>query len=115
MQLLVGASLIDVDFILKDDRALLSGAQKRTWLCSFKFSLSTFCFRGAEVAAHVIFLCIFSSTIPLAPTLQCLLSSSPSVRLPVKIPVKSDKFCGQRGDVPHQAVLRTCLLCCSLR
>lgn len=29
MQLLAGANLIDVDFSLKDDRALFSGAQKR--------------------------------------------------------------------------------------
>jgi preprotein translocase subunit SecY len=29
MQLLAGASLIDVDFSLKEDRALFSGAQKR--------------------------------------------------------------------------------------
>lgn len=30
MQLLAGAQLIDVDFSLKDDRALFGGAQKRT-------------------------------------------------------------------------------------
>jgi protein transport protein SEC61 subunit alpha len=30
MQLLAGAQLIDVDFNLKDDRALFGGAQKRT-------------------------------------------------------------------------------------
>ncbi len=29
MQLLAGANLIDVDFSLKEDRALFSGAQKR--------------------------------------------------------------------------------------
>ena len=29
MQLLAGANLIDVDFALKEDRALFSGAQKR--------------------------------------------------------------------------------------
>ena len=29
MQLLAGANLIDVDFCLKGDRALFSGAQKR--------------------------------------------------------------------------------------
>lgn len=29
MQLLAGAQLIDVDFSLKDDRALFGGAQKR--------------------------------------------------------------------------------------
>jgi protein transport protein SEC61 subunit alpha len=29
MQLLAGASLIDVDFSLKEDRGLFSGAQKR--------------------------------------------------------------------------------------
>jgi protein transport protein SEC61 subunit alpha len=32
MQLLAGANLIDVDFSLKEDRALFSGAQKREWL-----------------------------------------------------------------------------------
>jgi protein transport protein SEC61 subunit alpha len=31
MQLLAGAQLIDVDFSLKDDRALFGGAQKREW------------------------------------------------------------------------------------
>jgi hypothetical protein len=41
MQLLAGANLIDIDFSLKEDRALFSGAQKRTCLCSFVFS--TFC------------------------------------------------------------------------
>lgn len=30
MQLLAGANLIEVDFSLKEDRALFSGAQKRT-------------------------------------------------------------------------------------
>jgi protein transport protein SEC61 subunit alpha len=29
MQLLAGAQLVDVDFSLKDDRALFGGAQKR--------------------------------------------------------------------------------------
>jgi protein transport protein SEC61 subunit alpha len=38
MQLLSGANLIDIDFSLKEDRALFSGAQKRTCLCSFVFS-----------------------------------------------------------------------------
>jgi Plug domain of Sec61p len=38
MQLLAGANLIDIDFSLKEDRALFSGAQKRTWPCSFDFS-----------------------------------------------------------------------------
>jgi preprotein translocase subunit SecY len=40
MQLLAGANLIDIDFSLKEDRALFSGAQKRTCLCSFAFSTS---------------------------------------------------------------------------
>jgi protein transport protein SEC61 subunit alpha len=31
MQLLAGANLVEVDFSLKEDRALFSGAQKRTW------------------------------------------------------------------------------------
>lgn len=30
MQLLAGANLIEIDFTLKEDRALFSGAQKRT-------------------------------------------------------------------------------------
>ena len=38
MQLLAGANLIDVDVSLKEDRALFSGTQKRTCLCSFAFS-----------------------------------------------------------------------------
>ena len=33
MQLLAGANLIEVDFGLKDDRALFSGAQKRESIC----------------------------------------------------------------------------------
>lgn len=32
MQLLAGANLVDVDFSLKDDRVLFSGAQKRACL-----------------------------------------------------------------------------------
>jgi len=32
MQLLAGANLIDVDFSLKEDRALFSGAQNREFL-----------------------------------------------------------------------------------
>jgi protein transport protein SEC61 subunit alpha len=32
MQLLAGANLIEVDFSLKEDRALFSGGQKRAWL-----------------------------------------------------------------------------------
>ena len=31
IQLLAGANLIEVDFSLKEDRALFSGAQKREW------------------------------------------------------------------------------------
>jgi hypothetical protein len=31
MQLLAGANLIEVDFSLKEDRALFGGAQKREW------------------------------------------------------------------------------------
>lgn len=31
MQLLAGANLVDVDFSLKDDRVLFSGAQKRAY------------------------------------------------------------------------------------
>lgn len=31
MQLLAGAQLIEVDFSLKEDRALFGGAQKREW------------------------------------------------------------------------------------
>lgn len=38
MQLLAGTNLIDIDFSLKEDRALFSGAQKCTCLCSFAFS-----------------------------------------------------------------------------
>lgn len=34
MQLLAGAQLIDVDFNLKDDRALFGGAQKRESSCT---------------------------------------------------------------------------------
>ena len=33
MQLLAGANLIDVDFGLKEDRALFGSAQKREFLC----------------------------------------------------------------------------------
>jgi hypothetical protein len=36
MQLLAGANLIDIDFSLKEDRALFSGAQKRACPCSFR-------------------------------------------------------------------------------
>lgn len=38
MQLLAGAQLIDVDFSLKDDRALFGGAQKRepALYCSYQ-------------------------------------------------------------------------------
>lgn len=32
MQLLAGANLVEVDFTLKEDRALFGGAQKRTYL-----------------------------------------------------------------------------------
>jgi hypothetical protein len=42
MQLLAGANLIDVDFSLKEDRALFSGAQKREFLVSFFSSLVSF-------------------------------------------------------------------------
>ena len=37
MQLLAGANLIDVDFSLKEDRGLFSGAQKRE--CTFLYPL----------------------------------------------------------------------------
>lgn len=32
MQLLAGANLVEVDFGLKEDRALFGGAQKRKWI-----------------------------------------------------------------------------------
>lgn len=38
MQLLAGANLIEVDFSLKEDRALFSGAQKRAWQTLFTLS-----------------------------------------------------------------------------
>ena len=38
MQLLAGTNLIDIDFSLKEGRALFSGAQKCTRLRSFAFS-----------------------------------------------------------------------------
>ena len=34
MQLLAGANLVEVDFSLKEDRALFSGAQKRQYLAN---------------------------------------------------------------------------------
>lgn len=37
MQLLAGANLIEVDFGLKDDRALFSGAQKRKFVVQAYF------------------------------------------------------------------------------
>ncbi len=42
MQLLAGANLIDVDFSLKDDRVLFSGAQKRESLPP-SFVLVSYC------------------------------------------------------------------------
>ncbi len=38
MQLLAGANLIDVDFGLKEDRALFSGAQKREFFTCLRVS-----------------------------------------------------------------------------
>jgi protein transport protein SEC61 subunit alpha len=35
MQLLAGANLIDVDFSLKEDRGLFSGAQKRQYIRAY--------------------------------------------------------------------------------
>jgi preprotein translocase subunit SecY len=43
MQLLAGANLIDVDFSLKEDRALFSGAQKREFFVSSFFHHSSRC------------------------------------------------------------------------
>jgi preprotein translocase subunit SecY len=40
MQLLAGANLIEIDFSLKEDRALFSGAQKRTCPVRFVFATS---------------------------------------------------------------------------
>lgn len=40
MQLLAGAQLIDVDFSLKDDRALFGAAQKCTRFCLFPYQAS---------------------------------------------------------------------------
>jgi preprotein translocase subunit SecY len=37
MQLLAGANLIDVDFSLKEDRGLFSGAQKREYTLARRF------------------------------------------------------------------------------
>ena len=44
MQLLAGANLIDVDFSLKEDRALFGGAQKRQYFptsCMLRYSPKT--------------------------------------------------------------------------
>ena len=40
MQLLAGANLIDVDFSLKEDRGLFSGAQKRQCVCIYVTRIS---------------------------------------------------------------------------
>ena len=45
IQLLAGANLIEVDFSLKEDRALFSGAQKReSYICACKVRLC--CMQG---------------------------------------------------------------------
>lgn len=49
MQLLAGANLIEVDFSLKEDRALFSGAQKRECAVSW-------CAAGSIVAQY--FTCV---------------------------------------------------------
>ena len=41
MQLLAGANLVEVDFSLKEDRALFSGAQKRQYRTSPNSAIST--------------------------------------------------------------------------
>ena len=63
MQLLAGANLIEVDFSLKEDRALFGGAQK----CALSFC-DVFAGTAVTDTSHV---CV---------TLQCLRSSSPSDR-----------------------------------
>lgn len=64
MQLLAGANLIDVDFSLKDDRVLFSGAQKREYPSVF---LSLFVFRTAYV--------VLSCTNPSHPLVFALIIS----------------------------------------
>lgn len=51
MQLLAGANLIEIDFSLKEDRALFSGAQKRE--SCFSFGACTQRFAGAEGSGRV--------------------------------------------------------------
>jgi len=53
MQLLAGANLIEVDFSLKEDRALFSGAQKRQFYPALLFFLSSH-------VCHVVFALIIS-------------------------------------------------------
>ncbi|KAH8106601.1 SecY subunit domain-containing protein [Phellopilus nigrolimitatus] len=53
MQLLANANLIDVDFSLKEDRALFCGAQKRNCLCPHRsLRLSLFPWPRCLPAAH---------------------------------------------------------------
>ena len=63
MQLLAGANLIEVDFSLKEDRALFGGAQKRALSCC-----NVFAGTARTDTSHV------------CATIQCLRSSSPSDR-----------------------------------
>ena len=58
MQLLAGANLIDVDFSLKEDRALFSGAQKREFLISYYFHIS-YSFLLAIVLLRLTLFCSF--------------------------------------------------------
>jgi preprotein translocase subunit SecY len=75
MQLLAGANLIDIDFSLKEDRALFSGAQKRTYLCSFV--LSTFC--GSVSTLSSVFAALRSQVTRFTFSLASFLLQFPSI------------------------------------
>jgi protein transport protein SEC61 subunit alpha len=57
MQLLAGANIIEVDYSLKEDRALFGGAQKRKYL-KLEPKIRVFVYTGI-IDSHTPFLCSF--------------------------------------------------------
>lgn len=140
MQLLAGAQLIEVDFSLKDDRALFGSAQKRkwTWRCRLRRTktdcgaqsllLSSLLARlpstsltastaSPRRSVSVSASCSFFSSLPLPSSSSSSMSSSPRATVSARVSRSSSlpTFASRLSGRPSRPTLSTLAVAPSLR
>ncbi|KAI8451715.1 protein transport protein SEC61 subunit alpha [Phakopsora pachyrhizi] len=95
MQLLAGAQLVEVDFTLMKDRALFGGAQKLFFalLISFGLGFGIPLFIATNICESIIWKAFSPTTVNTSRVIYLQ-------GFRVEIPVKSNRFRGQRGTYP---------------